>query len=259
MLQAFIVVLREGFESFLIVAIILSYLARSGQRKLIPGVYWGILGAVAISAAGGYALMRGVNESLWEGVIGMGATVLVVSLVIHMWRIGPRLKQVMEQRLEQVSMESGRSAVLGVFLLTILMISREGMETALMLFQIHDPQIVTGILLGIAAAIGLSAGWMRYGRLINIRRFFQVTGIYLILFSVQIAIYSMHEFAESGVLPGLRGFHDATEPLSPDGIYGKWFSIVMLAICAVWLVRCWLVDRSRQPQTSVSNPLIKVV
>ena len=40
MLQAFIVVFREGFESFLIVGVILAYLRRIGEHRLVPAMYW---------------------------------------------------------------------------------------------------------------------------------------------------------------------------------------------------------------------------
>ena len=54
MLNSFIIVLREGFESFLLVAVILSYLRKSGQKWLTSAVYVGIALAVTASAGLGY-------------------------------------------------------------------------------------------------------------------------------------------------------------------------------------------------------------
>ena len=76
MLQAFIVVFREGFESFLIVGIILAYLRRIGEHRLVPAMYWGIGASLVASAGLGYMLNKGVNESLWEGLFGV-ATILL--------------------------------------------------------------------------------------------------------------------------------------------------------------------------------------
>src|SRR5207247_9808888 len=98
MLQAFIVVFREGFESFLIVGIILAYLRRIGEHRLVPAMYWGIAASVAASAGLGYMLNRGVNESLWEGLFGIGTILLVCSLVIHLWRAVAKMKRDMETR-----------------------------------------------------------------------------------------------------------------------------------------------------------------
>lgn len=270
MLQSFIIVLREGFESFLLVAVILAYLRQSGRPKLARAVYGAILISVGLSCGLGYLLYRmqtgddqvfekylgsyfGAsvgsflsNESMREGVLGVVAIVMVASLVIYMWRVGPQLKAKMEARLGEVSTRrSGWAAVAGVFLFTLLTVSREGMETALMLFQVHTGRIIWGALIGFAAAGLLAWSWVRFGHLINVRRFFQVTGIFLLLFMLQVGFYSFHEFSEAGLLPNSEVIHTATEKFSADGVYGQWFSVVMVGVCAAWLLIAWLIDRAR--------------
>jgi high-affinity iron transporter len=181
---------------------------------------------------------------LREAVLGTIAVVMVGTLVIHMWRTGPKIQQRMRERLSAVSSKSSRvAAVLGVFLFTFLMITREGMETALMLMQVKHSNLISGALLGLCAAIAFAWGWARFGHLINVKRFFQVTGIFLLLFMIQVGIYSFHEFAEAGLLPNSDFLHEATEKFSPDGLYGKWFSVTMIGICALWLLVSWLKDR----------------
>ena len=276
MLNSFIIVLREGFESFLLVAVIVSYLRRSGQKWLTSAVYVGIALALSASAGLGYLLKQGVddlglerlfgatmggylnqflgNESFREGILGLVAMVMVGSLVIYMWRTGPKVQEKMRTRLDAVSSRSSRiAAVAGVFLFTFLMITREGMETALMLLQVHGSQMLTGSLLGLGAAAGFAWSWAKFGHLINVKRFFQVTGIFLLLFMLQVGIYSFHEFSEAGLLPNSEVLHAATEKFSPDGIYGKWFSVVMIGVCALWLLGGWLIDKLKQPpQSTVS-------
>src|SRR6476659_4748519 len=205
MLNSFIIVMREGFESFLLVAVILSYLRKAGQKWLSSAVYVAIVLALSASFGLAYVLKNGVddavltgtfgaslggyvsqflaNESLREAVLGVVAIVMVGTLVIHMWRTGPKIQQKMRERLSAVSSRSSRiAAVAGVFLFTFLMITREGMETALMLIQIRDPRLINGALLGVLAAAGFAWCWARFGHLINVKRFFQVTGIFLLLF-----------------------------------------------------------------------------
>src|SRR5437773_6483693 len=125
MLNSFIIILREGFESFLLVAVILTFLRRSGQKWLTSAVFAAIFVGLTASAALGYLLKFGVsdttleetfgaragtytsqflnNESLREGVLGLVAIVMVGSLVIHMWRSGPKIQQRMQHRLTAVS------------------------------------------------------------------------------------------------------------------------------------------------------------
>lgn len=276
MLNAFIIVLREGFESFLLVAIIISYLKKSGQRWLTSVVYIAIALALSASAALGYVLRHGVddavvqrvfgdtmggyvsqflgNEALREGILGVVAMVMVGSLVVYMWRTGPQVQQRMRERLSKVSSRGSRiAAIAGVFLFTFLMITREGMETALMLLQVRGSEMLNGALLGLVAAVAFAWGWAKFGHLINVKRFFQVTGIFLLLFMVQVGIYSFHEFSEAGLLPNSEMLHEATEKLSPDGLYGKWFSIVMIAVCALWLLGAWIKDRWKPTQSPTVN------
>jgi high-affinity iron transporter len=274
MLQSFIIVLREGFESFLLVAVIFSYLRKSGRRHLAPAVYWAITVALAVSAGLGYLLFQMQtghsdwieqhlgptlagflgNEALREAILGVIAIAMVASLIVYMWRTGPKLKERMEERLGGVSVaRSGWTAYLGVFLFTVLTISREGMETSLMLLQVRSPRLLSGAVIGLLAALAMAWAWGRFGHLINIKRFFQVTGIFLLLFMAQVAIFTFHEFAEAGFLPNSEALHAATEKFSPDGLYGQWFSLVMVAACAAWLVGAWLVDRIKGPRGSVMN------
>ncbi len=273
MFNSFIIVLREGFESFLLVAVILTYLRKAGHKWLTSAVYVAILVGLGISAGLGYVLKNGVeeatilntfgttagpyvnqflaNEALREGVLGVVAIVMVATLVVHMWRSGPKLQEKMRSRLGAMSSRKSRiAAVVGVFLFTFLMITREGMETALLLLQVRDQNLISGALLGLGAALVFAWSWARYGHLINIKRFFRVTGIFLLLFMLQVAIYSFHEFSESGLLPNSETLHSATEKFSPDGLYGKWFSLLMVAVCGLWLFGGWLIDRLKPTHTT---------
>lgn len=242
MLQAFIIVLREGFESFLIVAVIVSYLRKTNQRILLPAVQWGVVLSVLLSGSLGYFILQGLNQPFWEGVFGVVSAILVGWFVVHMWRTASHLKADMEKRLTEISRRSGKAEWTGVFLFTLFMISREGMETALMLIQIHDAKVISGSALGFLAAAALAFAWIHLGHLINLKRFFQVTSIFLFLFIIQILIYSFHEFIESGIIPNSDVLNAATEPFSPVGIYGKWISLGMVVVCAAWLVGAWLMD-----------------
>jgi high-affinity iron transporter len=245
MLNALIIVFREGFEAFLTVAIIFAYLRKTGRDWLRPAVYWGIAVSVIASFALGW-LLRSVESSLWEGILGLVAAVLVATFVIHVWRTAPRMKRDMESSLERHATHESRTwAVVAVFAFTVFMITREGMETALMLIQVRQGRFWLGCALGLGAAAMMSWLWAHYGHRINIKRFFQVTGLFLLLFTLQIVFYSIHEFSEAGLLPNSEAIHVATEPYSPVGVYGRWFSVAMVGVCAAWLAAASAIDRAR--------------
>jgi high-affinity iron transporter len=244
MIPALIIVFREGFEAFLSVAIIFAFLRKTGRDWLRPAVYAGIVASIIASFGLGWWLMR-VNQSFWEGVLGLIAAVLVASFVVHVWRTAPKMKGDMERRLDVYSSPASRlMAVAGVFFFTTLMVTREGMETALMLIQVRNSRFILGSLLGIAAAAAMSWAWAHYGHRIDVKRFFQVTGLFLLLFTIQILFYSIHEFSEAEMLgKWSEAIHNATEPYSPVGIYGKWISVLMVGLCAAWLVGASMKDR----------------
>ncbi|MEQ1870233.1 MAG: FTR1 family protein [Vicinamibacterales bacterium] len=249
MLQAFVITLREGLEAFLIVAISLAYLRKSGRRELIPAVHWGIGLAVLISIGAAYLFAQASNQALWEGVLGLAAAVSVASLTVHMWRHGRRIKSEIEGKLSSSALQRGNAAFIGVFAFTLLMITREGMETALLmgtlLFQVQQASIISGAVLGVLCAAGIASLWSRYGHRVNLGLFFQVTAVFLMVFVVQLFIYGFHELTEANIFPYSEPLHWATEPYGPDGRYGQWLSYLLVMLPLGWLAVSSL--RPRRP------------
>jgi len=249
MVQAFVITLREGLEAFLIVAISLAYLKKTGRQSLLPAVHWGIVLSVALSIGAGVLLAQANNQALWEGVLALSAAALVASLTLHMWRAGKRMKKAIEGRLELSSARVGRAAFFGVFAFTVLMITREGMETALLmsslLFQVQSMQIVSGAAGGTLAAAFVAWLWSRYGYRVNFSRFFQVTAVFLLIFVVQLLIYGFHELTEANIFPNSQPWHDATEPFGPDGVYGQYLTYMLVVLPLAWLAVSSLVNRNQ--------------
>ena len=240
MLQAFVITLREGLEAFLIVAISLAYLRKTGRQRLVPAVHWGIVVSVIVSIAAGILLQRASNQALWEGVLALAAAVLVTTLIVHMWRHARRLKREIEERLEQSALETGAKAFLGIFLFTLLMITREGMETAMLMgtlfFQVQAADVIGGAVAGTLCAAAVAWLWSRYGHRINLALFFQVTAVFLAVFVVQLLIYGFHELTEANIFPYSEPLHWATEPYGPDGRYGQYLSYMLVLLPTLWLI-----------------------
>jgi high-affinity iron transporter len=256
MLQAFVVTLREGLEAFLIVAISLAYLKKSGRTSLIPAVHWGIGVAILLSIGAGLLLAQAANQALWEAVLAITAAVLVASLTVHMWRAGRHMKREIEGKLEASSVKTGAAAFLGVFLFTLLMITREGMETALLMnaliFQLRAPHIVTGAIGGTIVAGFIAWLWSRYGHRVNLARFFQVTAVFLLVFVVQLLIYGFHELTEANIFPGSQPWHDMTEPYGPDGVYGQYLTYMLVAMPLAWLAISSLLYKGRSERSQAA-------
>jgi len=240
MVQAFVITLREGLEAFLIVAISLAYLRKSGRHELVPAVRWGIACSILISIGAAFLFQRAANHSLWEGTLAVIAAVSVASLTVHMWRSAKQIKGEIEGQLRSSAEKAGPAAWLGVFLFTLLMISREGMETALLmgtlLTQVQTMSIIGGAVAGTLSAAVIAALWSRYGHRVNLALFFQVTAIFLMVFVVQLLIYGFHELTEANLFPGSDVLHWATEPYGPDGVYGQYLTYMLVAVPLGWLL-----------------------
>jgi len=236
MLQALVITLREGFEAFLIVAISLSYLRKSGRTALTAAVHWGIAAAIVVSALGGYLLYHASNQEWLDGPLALIAAASVTWMIVHMWRTGRRMKGDIEGRLQSSSVRPGAAAFTGVFLFTLLMISREGMETALLLMQLHTTtNLALGAALGVAGAAFIAWLWSRYGHRINLALFFQATAIFLFVFVVQLVIQGVHEMAEAHYLPYSEPIHAATESWGPGSAFGHLLTYLLVILPLAWV------------------------
>ena len=257
MLQILVITLREGIEAFLIVAITAGILRQTGRTALLPALYWGTGIAVLASFIASFFFAEAENKPLWEGILAAAAAVMVISMTIYMWRTARTMRTTIGARIDQVTQNKTTAAAWwAVFAFVLLMIVREGMETALLLtslfLQQGEREMLIGGLLGVTGAALLAWAWTRYGRRINLARFFQVTAVFLLIFSVQLVIYTFHEFFEAGVVPFVDNeyWHVATEPYGPEGVYGEWLTYLMVLVPAGWLALVWLKDRRSMLSTA---------
>ena len=260
MWQGFTIALREGIEAFLIIALTLSYLKRTGRIGLSRAVYAGIGVSLVTCAAAGVFFSRAENQPLWEGILALTAAVLVGSLLVYMKRVSAHLRSDIERRIEaSAGAASPGRAYWGVFLFTLLMITREGMETVLLVttafFQMKSNAVLLGLLLGVGAAALIAVAWTRLGKGVDLRALLNVSAVFLSLFLIQLVLYGVHELSEAGILPASQAVHDATESLGPDGRWGQLLAYLLAAIPTVWLTALWLKRRasSRGPAERARN------
>jgi high-affinity iron transporter len=242
-----VITLREGIEAFLIVAIAAAYLRKTGRSALLPAVWAGTAVALILSIAAGGWLLEYAVEPIYEGWLAAVAAVLVISMAAYMSSAGKRMGAEIGARLETAAVKPGAGAWLGVFLFVVLMVAREGVETAFMTVAVArnegNEALVAGALIGVALAAALAWAWLRWGRRVNLTLFFQATSIFLILFSLQLLLYAFHEFTEAEALPLDNSYwHIATEEWA-EGRYAKFYSAVMVLAPLAWLAYAGLRDR----------------
>lgn len=248
-----IITLREGIEAFLIVAIAAAYLRKTGRDALLPAVWAGTAAALAISIGVGGWLLEYAVRPIYEGWLAAVAAVLVISMAVYMSGAGKRMGAEIGARIDAAALKPGAGAWLGVFLFVVLMISREGVETAFMVVAVAKNEgsepLVAGALVGTMLAGALAWAWLRWGRRVNLTLFFQATSIFLILFSLQLLLYAFHEFTEAEALPLDNVYwHMATEEWA-EGRYARLYSALMVLAPLGWFaVAAWRARGDPVPQ-----------
>lgn len=237
MLATFLTTFREGLEALLIIVVALTFLRKTDNHKLIPPLLYGTFVAVALSIALGYYLAEyGALSTVWEGVLALVAAILIALCVFHMMRHGKKMGEEIRAKLQALTYKQSFLMKAGIFTFALLMVGREGVEAATLIAVLASFQSKLILLIsacgGIMAAITVALLWTRFGKLVNLELVFRMTGIFLMLFAVQLFIYAFHEFSEANMLPGLNNayWHEVTEPLGPDGTYGVWLSYSLLII-----------------------------
>jgi len=260
MWQGFTIALREGIEAFLIIALILSYLRRTGRAALARAVYTGTAVSAVTCFGAGLLFSRAANQSLWEGILALAAAVSVASLLLYMRRVSGHLREDIESGIETRARATVRRAAFwGVFSFTLLMITREGMETALLivtaLFQLKSSAVFLGLALGLLGAGIIGFAWTRLGRRVDLPALLNVLAVFLSIFVVQLVLYGVHELSEARVLPASQTVHDATEILGPDGRIGHLLAYSLAVVPSVWLLVLWRKRRPNgQKQTAAGTP-----
>ncbi len=211
-LSTFFIMLREGLEASLVVGILLAYLSQVGAMRHARVVWGGVLVAIAVSVAFLFGLgavgaeFEGATEQVFEGGTMLLATAVLTWMIFWMMRQARVIKGELQRGVDR-ALEGG--AAWGLFLLAFFAVVREGVETALLLkaaaFAAAGSSTLLGALLGLALAIGLGVLMYVFGVRIDMRAFFRVTAVVLLLFAAGLAAHAAHEFAEAGLLPEIVG------------------------------------------------------
>ena len=207
MLSSYILSLREGLEAAMILGIVLGVL-RQMDRLDLSGPVWFGAGSAALLSLVTAVLLTGLGlelkdpaEAIFEAITMLLAAALLTWMIFWMSQRARHLKNDLEAGIQK-AFQAGKWSLFGLAFLAVL---REGVELALFLtaaaFSSGARQMVLGSLFGLGTA-GL-LGWSLFATSVrlNLRRFFQVTGILLIFFAAGLVAHSLHEFNLLGWVP----------------------------------------------------------
>ena len=217
MLPSYLLSLREGLEAALIIGIVLGALRKIRRTDLSPALWFGTLIAGGISILVAILLttfglsLEDAAEQIFEGFTMFLAAGILTWMIFWMSKQSRTLKSELEEGVNQAAVSTGKRAL---FWLAFFAVVREGIELAIFLtaafFVGEQSQITANVVQTLAGAIlGLSTaallGWTLFATTIrlDLRRFFQVTGILLLLFAGGLVAHGVHEFNEVGWIPSV--------------------------------------------------------
>jgi high-affinity iron transporter len=208
MISSLLLTLREGLEAALIISLVLGGLKRINRPDLNRIVWQGAISALILSVLAAIALdilgtdFKDPAESIFEGLSMLLAAGILTWMIFWMQRQARFLKSEIETNVRTTMANRGGQ---GLFFLSFLAVIREGLELALYLFAVRvtsNPlQILLGAVLGLAGAVAF--GWLLFTSThrFNLRRFFQVTNILLVIFAAGLVANGAHELIISGWIP----------------------------------------------------------
>lgn len=217
MLPTYLLSLREGLEAALIIGIVLGAVSKIRRKDLAPAVWFGTLSAIVVSILTAILLTSfGMSleeraEQIFEGVTMLIAAGILTWMIFWMGKQARFLKSELEDGVNKAAASTGKRAV---FWLAFMAVVREGVELAIFItaafFASNQGetstnliQILAGTILGLGTAVLLGYTIFATALRLDLRRFFQVTGILLILFAAGLVAHGVHEFNEVGWIPGV--------------------------------------------------------
>lgn len=210
MLPGLLLALREGLEATLIIGLLLASLRKLGYADRARVVWLGAASATFLSLVVAVGLttvgaeLEGLSEALYEGITLLLAAAVLTWMIFWMRRQGRSTSRELQAQVSRAIVdERGR----GLFLVAFVAVLREGVELALFLTAAavaSSAQLTwIGGLLGVALAAAAGYALFASTARLDVRRFFQVTGILLLIFAAGLVARGVHEFVEIGWLPAL--------------------------------------------------------
>jgi high-affinity iron transporter len=207
---ALVIGLREGLEAFVVLGIVMGMLQRFGHpakaRAALLGALVGLAASALIAVVLDEAFDQYVGDALFEAVVGIAALAILVYMIVWMQRHTASMTGRMHDRLKRAA-EEGKWAVIAS--LGFVVTFREGVETVAF-FAARSAEGASWAALGLAGLVGFGAaalvafGIFRLSLRVNMRRFFAVTGVLLILISAGLLVSTVHEAEEVGEEHGVE-------------------------------------------------------
>src|SRR3954449_839029 len=210
MVGSALILLREGLEGALIIAIVLAYLNKLGRKDRFPVIWAGAGAAIGIAAAAGTVLFLTVGELTGDARKITFAIIMLTAAGVLTWMIfwmrsqARAVKGELQQKVDHALLAGSAGALAGVVFLGVL---RESIETVLFFLaaagQTSTLNSLVGGSLGLLGAVVLAIGFYKGASWLDLRQFFAISGAIVLLFAAGLLARGVAELQVLGTLPTL--------------------------------------------------------
>ncbi|BFH60980.1 FTR1 family protein [Paenibacillus azoreducens] len=257
--DAALVLLREGLEAILVIAALLSYLKRSGNkegRKYIwSGAGAGLILSLLLAFVFTYTIAQAASGSareLIEGITGLVAVVMMIT--VGQWLHSKSNTKAWNQYVgKQVGHALAKGSLWSLFSVALLAILREGAETTIfyigMAPSIPMFQLILGVVIAFAILAVLGFAVIVLSATLPLRAFFLVATLLIYYLVFRFLGDSVHSLQVAGHLSA----HTQTSLPSVSwlGMYPTWETFIPQMIILAYIV--WQVLRQEIGNSKKSN------
>ena len=271
--QAFLILIREGLEALLVVAAVIAYLVKSGNKRFTKFIYLGVLAGLAGSGliAVLFTFLFGGSGPIQEISEGVCALIAMAMLLwtsnwmlnkssVEAWNRYIRNKTEAAVASAQSKMEAGEGVSFGMVvslaMLSFLAVFREGAETVIFYESIYSmSQDSRGMWIGgIAAAVVLLIIFfvLRFTSVkIPIGPFFLVTSILMAVLVVIFAGGGIHALIEGDLIEGTYLSNVPTNDWI--GLYPYVECLAAQALAAIAVITLFVVGFVKKRKLKISD------
>ncbi|OQY94043.1 MAG: iron permease [Sphingobacteriales bacterium UTBCD1] len=256
------IMLREGIEAFLVLAVMLALIRSSGIKKALPWIHGGWITAALSGVAGWYLSdyiiqFGGRNREIMEGLISLIAVVILLyaGFWLHNNSYARQWKKFIE---EKVGRYLNGERMFGLALFSFAVVFREAFEVILFLRAVsleatekNQSAIGLGVLAAVAAIAIIAYLFLKYSKKIPVRQLFRYSSWLIVLLAIILMGKGVHSIQESGwiAVTGLSSFF----PIDWLGIYPTMETLLSQAALIVVIIIAYYISNHRRKKLELRH------
>lgn len=206
------IMLREGLEAFLILAVVLALIRSTGARKALPWLHGGWIAAVILGFIGWYLSdyilqMSGKSREVMEGFVSLFAVVVLIwaGFWLHDKSHAQQWTKFIK---EKIGGYLEKDKMFGLAFFSFMVVFREAFEVILFLQAIsleaqpgHESAVGLGVFSATIFIAIFAYVFLKYSKMIPVRQLFKFSSWVIVLLAIILLGKGIRSLQESGMVP----------------------------------------------------------